>query len=321
MLGHAPRLSRLGISRAVRPSAPPLAASVGNYHRDTVAAHVEATGLGGKGSAMHRLQWLRRQNTTLRAALVATGLVLLGVGCMGVSNSVNPHPRSETPAIVSRERVSDVAGELGSVLVGAAVLSVLWDVVARRAFVEELLGRINGVADLESGGLRGLTFQFLEDIEWRDLFRSSSRVDIFIAYGQGWRGLNSLNLAKFTARTGTRLRVVLPDPDDAAVVAALATRFDTDADGCASKIREAIAHFQSLRQTDEGDRVAIWLTTQPMLFTSYRFDRTCLVALYSHQPVDVEVPTFICEQGGSLYKYVETEFAVLVEGATAGRMV
>jgi hypothetical protein len=266
---------------------------------------------------MRTLQALRRLNTTVRTVIVAIALLLAGALSLWASSAVSPATRPAKPGLISAARGSDVLGQLGSLLVGSAALAALWSVVAQRAFVEEMLGRLGAVESLEEGGLRALTFRFLEDIPWRELFDEAQSTDIVMAYGTGWRELNGAHLRRMIARRGTHIRVVLPDPDDDSVVRALAERFDTGPDQCRDHIRDAVEFFRSLRPVGHPDRVRIWRTRTPMLFTFYLIDRTALLALYTHQRGDADVPTFRCERGGTLFDFLISEFKALSDDAVA----
>lgn len=47
------------------------------------------------------------------------------------------------------------------------------------------------------------------------------------------------------------------------------------------------------------------------MFTYYRLDRVCIAVLYSQAPGRTDVPTFECEQGGTLYGFFRDQFEAL----------
>lgn len=263
---------------------------------------------------MKPVQALRRQNTFVRALVVAGVLLVAGLIALNASSAIAPATPRPDPGLLSTQHASNVLSEFGSLLVGSAALAVMWDLVARRAFVDELLGRIGGVESLEDGGLTGFSMHFHDTIPWAKLIGDAKRVDVLMAWGTGWRAIALPHLQDMVGRRGASLRVVLPDPTDTNVISALAARFDMTSDQVVARVEDAISDFVGIRPTKSPDRVKVLLTKEPLLFSSCLIDRTGVISLYTHAPNDRDVATFICAEGGTLHEFLRSEFALFTSG-------
>ena len=262
---------------------------------------------------------LRRQNTLVRVLVVAGTLLVAGVLALFASAAVAPETRASQPAMLSAERASDVLGELGSLLIGSAALAVLWDLVARRAFLDELLEQIDAVESLAVGGVTGMTMNFHETIPWQKLIDEAKTVDVMMAWGAGWRAICIPHLGEMMRRSRTRIRVVLPDPEDDALMEALANRFDSTADQVRTNITQAADDFLALRPDKHPDRVAVMFTSERLLFACYLIDRTAVISFYTHAPHDRPVAAFSCIAEGDLFEFVRGEFDLFSTGAVKVR--
>src|SRR4051794_1461581 len=90
-------------------------------------------------------------------------------------------------------------------------LAVAWDLLGRRAFAREVLAEAGLGVDVEQAGLRKVTDQYLKEVEWEELFRVATRIDVFVAYGNSWRNMNRQELKTFLQDPGHRLKVYHAD--------------------------------------------------------------------------------------------------------------
>lgn len=154
-----------------------------------------------------------------------------------------------------------------------------------------------------------VTNQYLEEVEWDELFRDVSKLDIAVAYARTWRTTHRGRLERATA-AGARVRLFLPDPDDQATVSTLADRFNMDSARLQREIREAIGDFRSLA-VGNGGSLEVYLRAGDVVFSCYRFDSHAVITLYSHgRKRRTQVPTFVV-RGGELYDFVYSELEAL----------
>jgi len=209
-----------------------------------------------------------------------------------------------------------IIGQLGGLLVVTAVISVAWEVAVKRAFLDEILAKSHVSRDIQFSGITKITDIFHTDVPWGDLIRQSAKIDLFFAYAQTWRNTHVEDFRCAAAKADTRIRVVLPDPDDDQTITELARRFSYEKDVLRGRVNEAKDFFQRLCGPDGSRRAAIevWFLPAAPTFTCYRFDKTAVLTTYTHRPGRGAIPTFVCEEGGTLCKFIREEFDALVSG-------
>lgn len=205
-----------------------------------------------------------------------------------------------------------VIREVGALFVVTAVLSVFWELLAKRAVQDEVLSRVGISRSIHDSGLLSITDDFHRRLDWEDLFRNARDLDIFFAYGRSWFAAHGTKLHELSGRGGT-IRVVLPDRDDDAIVGELARRFSITNEELIDRIDETVAAFKELGQTATA-RVSVWFLPRPPVFSYYRFDHRGLVATYHHRDTKWHVPALTFERDGSLFDYFEGEFDAMISG-------
>jgi hypothetical protein len=246
---------------------------------------------------------VRRALSDQTSYLIALVVVVAGLGLLYIAGraSLWTH-RSGAQAFVN---------QLGSLLIVAVGLAVLWDWRGKRALAEEVLEKAQLAADLTNAGIKRVTNQYIREVDWQEYFRTVSKLDIFFAYGRTWRRTHYDQLQAVAARPEGRIRVILPDPSDAGTVERLAHRFSmTDAD-LVSAIKEARDDFVGLKQAG-GASVSVMYRSGDPTFSCYRFDHLAILTLYSHSRKRVLIPTFVCVDGGTLYDFLRKELDELI---------
>jgi hypothetical protein len=159
-------------------------------------------------------------------------------------------------------------------------------------------------ADIQGAGLLRVGANYLNELDWEELFAGVRQLDIFVAYGQTWRNLHARHLHDLAARPGSRIRVFLPDPADDAAIATLADRFAITADEMRRRIEATRDDYELLRRPDGAD-VEIHYRPGDRLYSFYRLDDTAVLGLYSHSRNRMpSIPVLVCRAPGSLYQFV-----------------
>jgi hypothetical protein len=209
----------------------------------------------------------------------------------------------------------DLFRELGSLLFVSATITVVWELLGKRAFLDEILAKVEISQEIKFSGICQITDTFHDEaIDWKHYFKKCIKLDICFAYGHSWRGHYAEELRNFASREGNRVRVVLPDPDHEETVMELARRFNYTPQRLVGAIREAESYFGSLRPPEgaKGATIDIWFLPLALVFSFYRFDDIAIIAFYTHRREQVSVPTFVCETGGTLYDFVRAEFNAMI---------
>lgn len=246
---------------------------------------------------------LSRRLTNLSALLL--GLVGMGLGVFalwaGQGTPLSP-------------AWSSLVTNVGGLVFATSLITVGWELTGKRSFAAEVMAMAGLGSDVSRAGISTVTDQYLDDVEWDELFRGAEKVDIVVAYANTWRHAHWARLVRLAATKGARLRVFLPDPDDQPTMDALARRFNSTTPEITSKVREAIHDFSSL-STTAGAEVSVHTRPGDMLFSCYRFDGSAVLTLYSHRRSRTSVPTWVVRQG-TLFQFVYEEVSAIKEQST-----
>jgi hypothetical protein len=186
------------------------------------------------------------------------------------------------------------------------------DIARLRAEAErEFLGRRDLDAklatDIRGAGLLRVGTNYLNELEWEELFAGARQLDVFVAYGQTWRNLHARHLHDLASRPGSRIRVFLPDPADDTAIATLADRFAITVEEMRRRIEATRDDFELLRQPAGAD-VEILYRPGDRLYSFYRLDDVAVVGLYSHSRNRMpSIPVLVCRAPGSLYQFITDE--------------
>ena len=182
--------------------------------------------------------------------------------------------------------------------------------LAKRAFLDELMAETGLAEEIRTLGLVGFSVEPLKGPDYSKLISQTSTLDIFVCYGSTWRISNEADLMTLGKTEGTKVRVFLPNPENTALMAQLAQRFDAEGGEAAirDKVNEAKREFSRIF-TGKGKKAdfSVWLHDETPVHSFYRFDHVAVVSLYKHSQGRGPVPTFVAERGGSLYDYIEAE--------------
>ncbi len=246
------------------------------------------------------------ERVNLRTILVAIITAGFGIGFLYLSTCGN--------WLKGKESLLTVIRDVGSLLFVTVAITLLWELYGKRAFLDEILAKVQISKEIKFAGVVKITDSFHRDIDWKSYFHTVNKLDIFFAYGRTWQNTHIQELKEVAARKGARIRVVLPDPEDEQTVCELARRFSSTPENLKTLIKEAETNFRNLRASagTNGAQINIWFLPAAPLFTFYRFDNIAIFALYSHRRERAPVSTFVCEMGGTLYDYIRKEFNAMI---------
>jgi hypothetical protein len=205
-----------------------------------------------------------------------------------------------------------VLDDLGGVFIASVALGALWELAGKRSFAREVLDSSRVTTDVVAAGLRSIGTNYLGDPDWERLFADVQKLDVFFAYGRTWRNSNDARLKSLAARRTSRIRVFLPDPTDSDAVCGLADRFQMSETNLRVAIEEARDYFTDLGRAGRGS-VSVFYRKGESTFSCYRFDKVAILTLYTHSRMRTQVPTIVCEDGGSLYDFIRAELRAIEE--------
>lgn len=267
-----------------------------------------------------KLERLYTQLTNLRAGLLAVLVLLFGIVLLIAANGWD--------WLRSHAILTSLVRDFGSLLIASVAVALLWELYAKRAFIDELLAKgrasVNDLIartilarELQEAGLRAFTTDFAHQVNWLDLFRNSRRVDLFFSYARSWMNTNNAQLQELARREGARIRVVLPDPNNEQLVLELARRFSKSAAELRASIIATRDDFFTIFVTpfrdepQKPDFSLFYASTTPQ-FTFYRFDSRSVLALYKHRQGRGGVPVFEAEEGGTIHLFIQQEMDAFI---------
>lgn len=246
------------------------------------------------------------ERTNYFSVLVSLIVAICGVGLLFWSNN--------SDFWVEREAFQGLVRDLGSLTVVSVAIAFIWELVAKRTFVDELLTKARISQELSASGIVQITNE-PQPINWDELFSNTHNVDVFFAYGKNWRGTHEGKLNRIASSAGNRIRIVLPDPENETVVKELAKRVNKTENGIRERILEAKHDFSQTRvkNANSGANIEIWYAAVTPTLTLYLFDTAVVVTLYSYLRDKSGVPHFVAVKGGSLYNSMVQEFETLLD--------
>lgn len=254
---------------------------------------------------------LLKERVNLRVLLSAIVIALIGLGFILASLSWwQDYPVRQA-----------LSREAGALLLVSGVITFLWDLLGKRALLDEVLAKAQLSRDIDEAGVSRITGTFQSDeLDWASYFRNVTNLDIFVSYARSWRNTHLEDLKQVARKKNSCIRVVLPDPEDEQTMLELSRRFAYDTDHLVNLIEEAKVDFEQLRSSSGGS-VEVWFLPVAQTFSFYIFDQIAVIALYTHRRERLPVPTLVCDKGGWLHAYVREEFDAMVDGTSLARLV
>lgn len=254
------------------------------------------------------------ERVNLRTVIIAIGVALFGLLLLYLS--------ADNSIWTDREIWQTVIRDLGGLLLVTVALTLSWEIMGKRAFMDEVLAKAQISKEIKYAGIIRISDSFHHDIEWKSYLRSVNKLDIFFAYGQTWRNTYYQELRDVASREDARIRVVLPDPDDELTIIELSRRFNYTTETLIELIKEAKEFFRRLRPVGgKGAQIYVWYLPAAPTFSFYRIDKKAILALYTHRKERAPVPTFVCEMGGTLYDYIRKEFDAMISDNGLARLI
>ena len=253
-------------------------------------------------------QKLHSERVTLHVIIIAIIFIVIGISLIWIT--------AGTPWTGKWRTLQAVIEQLGALLFVTATITFIWEIKAKLSFLDEILVKTQVSRDVALAGLLKITNRFHDDIDWRRYIEKSSKIDIFFAYARTWCGAHEEHLKTAIKNNKARVRVVLPDPNNKDVVSELTRRFDIEKEeDLKGRIEESATFFKGLKAIAEnkGGSVELWFLQKCPVFSFYRFDHIGILATYKHQKGRGNVPTFVFEQGGTLYDFMRQEFDAMIK--------
>jgi hypothetical protein len=257
---------------------------------------------------MNSLGYLK-ERTNLRTFIVALVMFLIGISLLILSETVD--------VITNHVWLKAAIANLGGLLVATISIAVLWELFSKRALLDELLAKAGLAEDIRTLGLVGLSVNPLRGPNFSKLIRGATKLDVFVCYANTWRATFEEDLRVLARKPGVRVRLIVPNPQNTAIMAELSRRFNlADEKLMSEKIDIAVKEFKGIFLAANNLKLdfSVWVHDENPVTSFFRFDNIAVVTLYKHAKGRGNVPTFVAERGGTLYTYVEAEVDAMTRG-------
>jgi len=159
-----------------------------------------------------------KQRSNLLTVLIA---ILVGlVGILLISTAAN------SDWLINRPSWQTAVRELGGILFASVTVALLWELIAKRALLAELMDAAKTKEDIITARLLYITSDFTGGIPWKEYFQRASHLTILFSYGNPWRNVDYDVLKDLAARRDVKVELMLPDPNDEKILFELARRFN-----------------------------------------------------------------------------------------------
>lgn len=258
-----------------------------------------------------------RERTNLRTVITALIVLVIGLVLLMAANEWSWLRNNHAYAI-------PFVREISALLIVTVVATLIWELYAKRAFVQELINEARPAfakvieqtqvaQDLRGAGLKVFTTDFWNNVDWPMLFKDSNTLDMFFAYARSWVGARSQELQELARRPRARIRVVIPNPENPELMAELARRFAKTPEAVRRDILDTINDLMAMfvepfkHSPLSAPDFSLFLSPSAPVFTFYKFDRMAVLALYKHRIGKGGIPVFVAERGGKLYEFLSEE--------------
>ncbi|HEX2688431.1 MAG TPA: hypothetical protein VHN14_17495 [Kofleriaceae bacterium] len=206
-------------------------------------------------------------------------------------------------AVDREEPWKTILNNIAGAILTVAVLSIVWEVRGKRLFADEMLELVGLSYDVDRAGIQSATREF-HQINWKQLIGNAKEADIFVSFARTWREAQRQELAALAKRADS-IRIALPDPENASVMAELARRFKIDATELRGEIVKAKDAYREILQ--ECRQLTIYGVPVAPTYTYYRFGDRIIVTFYTHRQEKTTVPTMVFSEG-TFFEFFRDDF-------------
>ncbi|MGB6210380.1 hypothetical protein [Pseudomonas mandelii] len=250
-----------------------------------------------------------KQITNLRTYVASVAVFVVGILLLATSERLT----FSEGYLWSKSLMSN----FGALLIASVSIAMLWELFSKRSFLDELLAKTGLAEDIRTVGVTGISLNPVQGPNFSKLIRSCERLDMFVCYANTWRATFEEDLKILAAKKSSRIRLIVPDPDNQEIMKDLAKRFNAnDAVTMQDRVRQAIKEYIALFASVGNDKLdfSVWIHDETPVTSFYRFDRCAVVTLYKHAKGRGNAPTIVAERGGALYNYIENEIDSMIKG-------
>ncbi|MCB8981552.1 MAG: hypothetical protein H6657_29445 [Ardenticatenaceae bacterium] len=255
--------------------------------------------------------------TDYRSAIFALIAFIVGIALMVLSIRIT---QTQNPSSTISTYLEPILRDIGSLIITTGGISLVYDLLMKRTFVQEILSKVKVSDDIEQAGIEQITFNPKESpggISWSKYIRQSKRIDVYFVHGIGWTLNNESNLKEAAANRRSKLRLFLPNYENQDNLKQISLRYNKSIPTLREDIIRAAKRFDELRANAKAN-VYVGLTDFAPPHSMYCFDDMAIIAFSSVKTTKPKVPHFIGKRirndtDETIFNFVDTEFQALLE--------
>ncbi|MDH4225704.1 MAG: hypothetical protein OEW12_08675 [Deltaproteobacteria bacterium] len=235
------------------------------------------------------------------------GFFIIGIGCLFFS---------ETDWVKGFGLwVKSAISNFGGVIVATSVITIFWDLIAKRAFLNEILDTTKLVEEIRIFGLRGISNEPIKGPDFTKLIKNTTNLDVFFCYAKTWRSNNESALRDLSKKA-PRVRLIVPNPENKTLMDELGKRFGKGHSEIQKYIQDAIDDFKIIFSNKSNTKVefSVWVHDQSPVESFYIFDSYAIITFYKQNKGRSNAITLECEKGGGLYEFLVQEVNSMIKG-------
>jgi hypothetical protein len=160
---------------------------------------------------------------------------------------------------------------------------------------------------IRASGVHDVFRRFYTDVPWNQLLPGTAEFDLIVSYARTWKNTYREQLKQIAANPRARIRVVLANPENQALIEELSRRYGLSSGDVKSYAQESLADFTTLLGSGTAE-CHIRVSDRPCLYTYYRFDDVLILSLFPNTNVRTDRPGFVLRGDGTLSRFLRDEF-------------
>lgn len=199
---------------------------------------------------------------------------------------------------------------LSSTIATVILANVLWEIIAKENFAKSILKQVKISENIARSGIDSVYVDFRE-IDWGKEFQSTKSFTAAFIYAYSWRSNNEKYIKAFASRNSRkkRMNIIVPDPENAAIMSDLDRRFNFEHGDTKKKIEDCIKDFHDLGAT-------VYLYNGTLQASYYKMDKECVMSFFTHTKEKGIVPALKAMKNGNMYNYISADLDALIKQST-----
>jgi hypothetical protein len=194
---------------------------------------------------------------------------------------------------------------------GLATINLLWELVSRRNFTDEILDKVNLSHSIDKSGVIDIyhSFQEIDKENWNEILRDNVKfLHCFFSSSTVWFRNHLKQIEKINKKKRP-IKIYMPNFNNDELLSALSIKDNESKDKIRDKLSNTYHKF--LKMKELNPKFEIILVNKMPIMTFYMNESRIIIATYSIISKDENVPTFYINNEGFFYEFAKREIESL----------